>query len=70
MRRGSAPVPRAFFVVALANFLFFLNASFFFLMPVWILQHGGGEAVAGRVVGAQGFAGLAVLPSSAGCSIT
>ena len=62
MRRGSAPVPRAFFVVALANFLFFLNASFFFLMPVWILQHGGGEAVAGRVVGAQGFAGLAVLP--------
>ena len=62
MRRGSASVPRAFFVVALANFLFFLNAAFFFLLPVWILEHGGGEEVAGRVVGAQGFAGLAVLP--------
>jgi hypothetical protein len=54
MRRGSAPVPRAFVLVALANFLYFLNASFFFLLPVWIIQHGGGEEIAGRVVGAQG----------------
>jgi MFS family permease len=61
-RDASVAVPRAFFVVALANFLYFLNVSFFFLLPIWILEHGGGEEVAGRVVGVQGFAGLAVLP--------
>jgi MFS family permease len=63
MQRGRhAPIPRPFFMVSLANFVFFLNVAFFFLLPLWILKHGGGEEVAGRVAGAQGFAGLAVLP--------
>jgi MFS family permease len=61
-RPGHASIPRPFFTVSLANFIFFLNVSFFFLLPLWILQHGGAEEVAGRVAGAQGFAGLAVLP--------
>jgi MFS family permease len=61
-RTGRAPIPRPFFTVSLANFLFFLNVAFFFLLPLWILKHGGGEEVAGRVTGTQGFAGLAVLP--------
>jgi MFS family permease len=61
-RSGKAPIPRVFIVVAVANFLFFLNFAFFFLLPLWILDHGGAEAVAGRVVGISGFAGLLVLP--------
>ncbi|RMD83461.1 MAG: MFS transporter, partial [Candidatus Dadabacteria bacterium] len=56
-------IPAPFFVVALANFLFFLNFAFFFLLPIWVLRHGGGEEIAGRVVGISGFAGLAVLPA-------
>lgn len=59
---ASTPIPRAFFAVAAANFLFFLNFAFFFLLPVWVLQNGGGEEVAGRVMGVAGLAGLAVLP--------
>ena len=36
MQRGNrAPIPRPFFIVSLANFLFFLNVAFFFLLPVW-----------------------------------
>lgn len=58
----STPIPRAFFAVAVANFLFFLNFAFFFLLPVWVLQRGGGEETAGRVVGIAGLAGLLVLP--------
>src|SRR5262245_8534113 len=61
-RSRRAPIPRPFFTVSLANFVFFLNVAFFFLLPLWILNHGGGEEIAGRVAGAQGFAGLAVLP--------
>jgi MFS family permease len=53
---------RPFVVVAVANFLYFLNFAFFFLLPVWVLQHGGGEQTAGRVVGVAGIAGLCVLP--------
>ena len=56
------PIPRAFFSVAVANFLFFLNFAFFFLLPIWVLEHGGGEETAGRVVGIAGLAGLVVLP--------
>ncbi|RMF22020.1 MAG: MFS transporter [Deltaproteobacteria bacterium] len=55
-------VPMPFFIVAAANFLFFLNFAFFFLLPIWVLRHGGGEEIAGRVVGVSGFAGLCVLP--------
>jgi len=57
-----APIPRAFILVSVANFLSFLNIAFFFLLPLWVLQQGAGEAVAGRVNGVQGFAGLAALP--------
>ena len=53
---------RPFVTVAVANFLYFLNFAFFFLMPVWVLQHGGGEETAGRVVGVGGIAGLVALP--------
>jgi MFS family permease len=56
------PIPRAFFLVAAANFLFFLNFAFFFLLPLWVLDKGGGEEIAGRITGISGFAGLAVLP--------
>lgn len=58
-----APIPRAFIIVAAANFLFFLNFAFFFLLPLWVLKRGGGEALAGRVVGVAGLAGLVVLPA-------
>jgi len=61
-RAGHASIPRPFFTVSVANFIFFLNVALFFLLPLWILQHGGGEEVAGRVTGTQGFAGLVVLP--------
>ena len=49
-------------MVAAANFLNFLNIAFFFLLPIWVLEHGGGEEIAGRVMSTNGFAGLAVLP--------
>ncbi len=55
-------IPAPFFIVAIANFLFFLNFAFFFLLPIWVLRHGAGEEIAGRVVGISGFAGLCVLP--------
>ncbi len=55
-------MPLPFFIVSAANFLFFLNFAFFFLLPIWVLRHGGGEEIAGRVVGISGFAGLCVLP--------
>ncbi len=62
MRREPMAVPLSFYLVATANFLFFLNVAFLFLLPLWILQRGGGEEEAGRVAGTFGFAGLLVLP--------
>lgn len=62
MSHPKPPIPSAFFLVAGANFLFFLNFAFYFLLPVWVLSHGGGEEVAGRVTGAAGLAGLVALP--------
>jgi MFS family permease len=56
------PVPRAFFLVAAANFLQFLNVAFFFLLPIWVLEQGAGEAVAGRVMSVSGLSGLLILP--------
>lgn len=56
------PIPRAFYLVAGANFLFFVNFAFFFLLPLWVLEHGGGEEIAGRLVGISGFSGLVALP--------
>lgn len=61
-QRAAASLSRPFLIVAVANFLYFLNFAFFFLLPVWVLQHGGGEETAGRVVGAAGIAGLLALP--------
>jgi MFS family permease len=49
-------------LVAAANFLNFLNIAFFFLLPIWVLEHGGGEEIAGHVMSTNGFAGLLVLP--------
>ncbi len=62
MARNKTPIPRPFFLVAGANFLFFLNFAFFFLLPLWVLEHGGGEEIAGRIVGLSGLAGLCALP--------
>lgn len=60
---GQPPrIPCAFYQVSAANFLFFVNFSFFFLLPLWVLEHGGGEEIAGRVAGIGGLAGLAALP--------
>jgi len=62
-RSRRSPIPTAFFIVAAANFLFFLNFAFFFLLPLWVLDGGGGEELAGRVVGIAGFSGLIALPA-------
>ena len=62
MPAGRTPIPRAFFVVAAANFLSFLNLSFFFLLPLWVNAKGGGAGLAGRVSAVQGLAGLVALP--------
>ncbi len=59
---AKTPIPGTFFIVATANFLFFLNFAFFLLLPLWVLEHGGGEETAGRVVGISGFSGLIALP--------
>jgi MFS family permease len=61
-RLPSERIPLPFFLVSAANFLFFLNFAFFFLLPLWILERGGGAATVGRVVGVSGLAGLVVLP--------
>ncbi len=61
-RSPAHSLSRPFITVAVANFLYFLNFAFFFLMPVWVLEHGGGEETAGRVVGVGGIAGLVALP--------
>ncbi|MFQ5478709.1 MAG: MFS transporter [Candidatus Binatia bacterium] len=63
MPKPRSPVPRAFFIVAISNFLFFLNFAFFFLLPLWVLEKGGGEETAGRVIGVAGLAGLLSLPA-------
>jgi MFS family permease len=55
-------IPRAFFIVSAANFLSFLNIAFFFLLPLWVHDRGGGAEMAGRIGAASGFAGLAALP--------
>ena len=61
-RSPGSSLSRPFITVAVANFLYFLNFAFFFLLPVWVLQHGGGEELAGRVVGVSGISGLVALP--------
>lgn len=62
MPAARTPIPRAFFVVAAANFLSFLNLSFFFLLPLWVTDKGGGAELAGRVTAIQGISGLVALP--------
>ena len=62
MPPARTPIPRAFFIVSAANFLSFLNLAFFFLLPLWVNERGGGAELAGRVSAVQGFAGLLALP--------
>ena len=61
-QRAAQSLSKPFLIVAVANFLCFLNFAFFFLLPVWVLEHGGGEETVGRVAGAAGIAGLVALP--------
>jgi MFS family permease len=60
--RDKPRIPGAFFVVSAANFLFFVSFSLFFLLPLWVLEKGGAEEIAGRLNGISGFGGLFVLP--------
>ena len=62
MPAARTPIPRAFFIVSAANFLSHLNIAFFFLLPLWVNERGGGAELAGRVSAVQGFAGLLALP--------
>lgn len=52
----------SFLRVTLANFFFFLNFAAFFLLPLYVKQLGGSEAVVGGVMGTSGVASLVVLP--------
>ncbi len=56
------PFPRDFYVVTIANFVFFLNFACFFLLPLWLSEHGETEQTIGYVMGVGGFSGLCVLP--------
>ena len=46
----------------LANFFFFLNFASYFLLPLFLHDLGGSEALIGAVMGTAGLASLAVLP--------
>jgi MFS family permease len=56
------PLPRDFYLVTAANFVFFLNFASFFLLPVHLKALGVSERTIGFVMGTGGFAGLCVLP--------
>ena len=56
------PFPRDFYLVTVANFVFFLNFASFFLLPLWLSGHGESEQTIGYVMGVGGFSGLCVLP--------
>jgi MFS family permease len=56
------PLPRDFYLVTAANFVFFLNFASFFLLPVHLKTLGVSERTIGFVMGTGGFAGLCVLP--------
>jgi len=60
----SAPerLPRDFYLVTAANFVFFLNFASFFLLPVHLHELGASAQTIGYVMGTAGFAGIVVLP--------
>src|SRR5262245_58084411 len=55
-------LPRDFYLVTVANFVFFLNFASFFLLPLHLKGLGVSERTIGYVMGTGGFAGLCVLP--------
>lgn len=55
-------LPRDFYLITAANFVFFLNFASFFLLPVHLHELGVSEATIGYVMGTAGFAGIVVLP--------
>src|SRR5882724_5975705 len=65
-RAPSAFAPRGFsrdfYLVTVANFVFFLNFASFFLLPLHLKSMGASEQTIGYVMGTGGFAGLCVLP--------
>jgi MFS family permease len=62
MTPSRPPLPRDFHLVTAANFVFFLNFSTFFLLPIHLTRLGASEETVGYVMGTAGFAGLCVLP--------
>ena len=55
-------LPRDFYLVTAANFVFFLNFASFFLLPVYLHDLGASAKTIGYVMGTAGFAGIVVLP--------
>ncbi len=55
-------LPRDFYLVTAANFVFFLNFASFFLLPVYLHDLGASAETIGYVMGTAGFAGIVVLP--------
>ena len=55
-------LPRDFYLVTAANFVFFLNFASFFLLPVHLHDLGASAETIGYVMGTAGFAGIVVLP--------
>ncbi len=55
-------LPRDFYFVTAANFVFFLNFASFFLLPVHLHELGASAETIGYVMGTAGFAGIVVLP--------
>jgi MFS family permease len=55
-------LPRDFYFVTAANFVFFLNFASFFLLPVHLHDRGASAETIGYVMGTAGFAGIVVLP--------
>ena len=53
---------RDFYLVTIANFVFFLNFASFFLLPLHLKSLGVSERTIGFVMGTGGFAGLCVMP--------
>lgn len=58
----SERLPRDFYLVTAANFVFFLNFASFFLLPVHLHDLGASPETIGYVMGTAGFAGIVVLP--------
>jgi MFS family permease len=59
---ASERLPRDFYLVTAANFVFFLNFATFFLLPVHLHELGASTETIGYVMGTAGFAGIVVLP--------